>query len=197
MFLYVQNYPEIIDQPENNEFDKGRIMQSVTLWIIYVVIFVLVFSAVALAIRGFLGIAWGVLIGAIVAMVITAGVSWCMLPGDYRNNCGITCLGFLAVVLLIIGIILVIVAYVMRNRHKKKLKKLECCDEKSIQDDLNCHPDGVGKEKTKKDGKYEEKHVNKTVTNCDPDGRCTTRYEKLDAMATKAHASQRTNRSLL
>lgn len=172
-------------------------MQSVTLWVIYVVIFVLVFAAVALAVRGFLGVAWGILIAAVVAMIITAGIAWCTLPGDYWCNHGVTCLGFLSVVLLIIGVILVVVAYVLRRKHKKKLKALECCDEKTIQQELDNHPDcDKNKEKTKNKDVVKEKHMQKSVTNCGPEG-CTTRQENLDSLARKSTAAQRTQRSLL
>lgn len=171
-------------------------MQSVTLWVIYVAVFVLVFSAIALSVKGFLGVAWGFLIGAVVAMIITAGVGWCTLPSNCYTDHGMTCLGFLSVVLLIIGIILVIVAYVMRNKHKKKVKKMteECDDEKTIQDELSCHPDS---DSSKSKNKVKEKHVTKSQELCGPDGGCVTKRETIDSLSKRSTDARRSQRSLL
>lgn len=209
------DYREPIPRIDGNEKERSGkvVMQSVTLWVIWVTVFVLVFSAVALSVRGFLGVAWGVLIGAIVAMIITAGVGWCCLPSNCYRDHGISCLGFVAIILLIIGIILVIVAYAMRRRHKNKIKSIEeeCCDDKSIQDELECHPDsdkktngnnkktngnGNGSTKDKHSDKVKEKHVSKSQELCGPDGNCVTKRETLDSLSRRSSNAQRNKRSL-
>lgn len=151
-------------------------MNTVTLWVIYVAIFIIVFAAIALSCRNRLGIAIAFLVAAIVALIIVAAIAmWCT-PYEFWFNSGCGCLWFIAVLLIIIGIIFVIIAAVMNVRDKKKIE--EHHEPNAIHKQLSNHPDAVvSKQQAQGAGAgavlIEEEDI--IERDCDPEGRCDTR----------------------
>jgi hypothetical protein len=120
-------------------------MQTFILWAIYIILFVVIFAIIAAATRSFVGIAWGFLIAAVVALIVTAAVGGCTCYGEpeFLTSGGITCLGAIMILMVIVGIILVVVAYIYKWRsNKNKCVTEDPCAVKdgSINEELANHP---------------------------------------------------------
>lgn len=171
-------------------------MQTIVLWTIYIILFVVIFALIAAATRNVVGVAWGFLVAAIVAMVVTGIVSACTCYGDmdFFSEPGVTCLGGIMILLLIIGIILVIAAYIWRYWKKKKCdKKLE---KEEVCDDMSSHPshsdDVFYNHYEPIVEKYQQKSVRKSKLDCSSDRGC-----KEDGSFDIAEKIRKRNRSAL
>lgn len=157
-------------------------MQTLVLWAIYIALFVIIFALIAAATRSVVGIAWGFLIAALLAMIITGIVSACTCYGDmdFFRAPGVTCLGGIMILMVIIGVILVIAAYVWRYWKKSKCNKTQQgrFAESNINEDLSEHP-SCNQEEYEYEcddepvvERYQHKSVHKSKIDCSRDRGC-------------------------
>lgn len=161
-------------------------MHTSVLWATYIITLAIVVTIVSLSARTQVGLAWGLLLATIVALVVTFGVCMIVSPSwsTLYLNSGYSLLLVLAIVFVIIAAVFVAISYVSRRRNNKKLlaqqqqdnneaspteKKLEA---KMTRDNVKldnkesetCYTDRDGKKE-----RLEEKSNNTTVnhsTNC-------------------------------